>query len=96
MHPRVDFECIQHGSGRLDDQIVGDGQWIVYGDLGAPRDFVFDVDGVGEGDGLKNRPQLVKAVRVLIEDAQIQVDLRQRLDRGTGLQPVRLNAMEAL
>ena len=49
--------------------------------LGAPGRFVFDVDGIGQRDGLEDRPQFVEAVGALVQHAQIQVDLRQGFDR---------------
>ena len=82
----LDFAGDAHGRkrepGRADGEVIGNRKRVV--DFN--RRFSFrredELQPVGQGDGLKNRAQLVIAIRPFAENAQIQIDFCQRAEAG--------------
>src|SRR5215472_11522003 len=77
-----DAHRIQREPRRTDHEVIGNGGRVFDFNKGLWLRCERQFHSIGEGNGLKDGAELVVAVRPLAENAQIQVDFRQRAEAG--------------
>jgi hypothetical protein len=83
MHSRVNPQRAQASLGGTNHQIAGDSGRVVQSDYGPTACLKLYFQNVRKRDRLKDGPQFVKAIGILVKNAKIEVNLRKRAQAGS-------------